>query len=98
MGKAAYSVFESVDGKMKILVNAGAGLMTFKADMDDAESDSYFAINFGAKLYYMFNESVGFVASPQGDFAFVSADEDIEGDEDTKAWVWPFTAGLVFTF
>jgi hypothetical protein len=96
MGKIGYVLFQSADGKMKILVNAGAGMMNFKfkADDLDSESTSKFAINAGAKLYYMFTPSIGLVVSPQGDIAFL----DEEEDGSSSAWVWPLTAGLAFNF
>lgn len=97
MGKIGYVLFQSADGKMKILVNAGAGGMNFKFKADDVESESTtkFAINAGAKLYYMFTPSVGIVVSPQGDIAF-GFDKDVDGSS-TK-WVWPLSAGLAFNF
>lgn len=97
MGKIGYVLFQSADGKMKILVNAGAGAMNFKFKADDVESESTtkFAINAGAKLYYMFTPSVGIVVSPQGDIAF-GFDKDVDGSS-TK-WVWPLSAGLAFNF
>ncbi len=97
MGKIGYVLFQSADGKMKILVNAGAGGMNFKfkADDIDSESTTKFAINAGAKLYYMFTPSIGIVVSPQGDIAF-GFDKDVDGSS-TK-WVWPLTAGFAFNF
>ncbi len=95
MGKLGYVVYGSPDGKLKILVNAGAGAMNFSPDVQDAESKTYFAINAGAKLYYMFARNVGLVVSPQGDIAFTSKDDGFTG---STAWVWPFSAGLVLNF
>ena len=97
MGKIGYVLFHSADGKMKILVNAGAGGMNFnwKPDEGDSESTTKFAINAGAKLYYMFTPSIGIVVSPQGDIAF-GFDKDLEGSS-TK-WAWPLSGGLAFSF
>lgn len=95
MGKVGYVVFESADSKLKILVNAGGGVLNFKPDAEGAESNTNFAINAGAKLYYMFADNAGLVISPQGDIAFTSEDDGFTG---TTAWVWPFSAGVVFNF
>jgi hypothetical protein len=96
MGKIGYVLFQSADGKMKILVNAGAGAMNFKfkADGIESESTTKFAINAGAKFYYMFTPSIGIVISPQGDIAFTNKDED----GSSSKWVWPLTAGFAFNF
>lgn len=95
MGKIGYNLYSSPDSKLKILVNAGAGAMNFDVDLTGAESKTYFAINAGAKLYYMFHNNVGLVVSPQGDIAFTSKDDGFTG---STAWVWPFSAGLVLNF
>ncbi len=64
-------------------------------DVDGAaKTNTYFAINAGAKLIYNFNRSVGFVLSPQGDIAF-SKKSELTTD---NAWVWPVTAGLRVRF
>lgn len=96
MGKIGYVLFQSADGKLKILVNAGAGGMNFnfKPDQGDSESTTKFAINAGAKLFYNFTPSIGLVVSPQGDIAFTDEAEDGMSSK----WVWPFTAGLAFNF
>jgi len=95
MGKIGYVLFQSADGKMKILVNAGAGMMNFKEKYEgESVSNSKFAINAGAKLYYMFSPSIGIVVSPQGDIAFT----DKEEDGASSKWVWPLSAGLAFNF
>jgi hypothetical protein len=70
-----------------LLVNAGGGAMTFDVD---GGSNTYPAINVGAKIRYRFSPRLSLVLSPQGDIAFT--DEDVLGTGD--AWVWPFTAGL----
>jgi len=92
MAKLGYVLGRSQDGKLEVLVNLGAGLMTF--GVDGADSKSYAAINAGAKVYYNFSRSVGLVVSPQGDIAF--QDEDDFGA--TTAWVWPFSVGLRVRF
>lgn len=95
MGKIGYTLYTSPDSKLKILVNAGAGALNFDVDLPEAESKTYFAINAGAKLYYMFSNNVGLVVSPQGDIAFTSEDDGFTG---STAWVWPFSAGIVLNF
>ena len=92
MGKVGYVVFTSADGKLKILVNPPGP--DFSADVEGADSYTYFAINAGAKLYYMFTENVGLVVSPQGDIAFTKEEEI----GTSNAWVWPLSAGLAFNF
>lgn len=95
MAKVGYVVYQSPDGKLRILVNAGAGAMTFDPDVEGAGSNTYFAINAGGKLYYNFAEQVGFVFSPQGDIAFTSEDDGFTG---STGWVWPFSAGVFVNF
>lgn len=95
MGKLGYVVYQSADSRLKILVNAGAGAMTFNPDVEGADTNTYFAINAGAKLFYMFSDNVGLVVSPQGDIAFTKEDDGFTG---STAWVWPFSAGVVFSF
>ena len=95
MAKVGYQVFQSQSGTWSVLVNAGLGAMTFDADVEDGEANTYFAINAGAKIYYMINENINIVISPQGDIAFVDEDKGFTG---STAWVWPITAGVAFTF
>jgi hypothetical protein len=95
MGKVGYVVHEGTGGKLKILLNAGLGLMAFKADVEEAETNSYFAINAGAKFYYLVGENIGLVFSPQGDIAFVDENDGFTGG---TAWIWPFSAGVYFNF
>ncbi len=92
MGKLGYTIARSSNGKLEVLVNLGAGLMTF--GVDGAESKSFAAINAGAKIYYNFSDKVGLVLSPQGDIAF----QDEADFGATTAWVWPVTAGLRVRF
>jgi hypothetical protein len=91
MGKLGYKVYEAPDGKLKILINAGAGMMSFKPDAEGADTFNYLAINVGGKLYYLFSEKVGLVVSPQGDIGFTDEDDGFTG---STAWVWPFSAGI----
>lgn len=72
------------------MLNAGAGILLFDADDPDSDSESYFAINAGAKLYYNVHERVSLVVSPQGDIAF-SKEEEVGTN---NSWVWPITAGI----
>jgi len=95
MAKAGYRVFQSQDEKWRIYVNAGLGALTFDVDVSGAESNTYFAINAGAKIYYSITETIGIVISPQGDIAFVDEDKGFTG---STAWVWPITGGVAFTF
>ena len=71
-----------------VILNAGAGAMTF--DVDGGSSNTYPAINVGAKIAYRLSPQFSFLLSPQGDIAL--SDEAEVGT--TNSWVWPFTAGL----
>ena len=82
------------DSPWRVSVNAGAGAMSFDVDVEGAETHTYFAINAGGEIEYLFSDNVSFLLSPQGDIAF--SDEDEVGTD--NAWVWPFTAGLSFRF
>jgi hypothetical protein len=99
MGKVGYVVYENPVGRLRILLNAGLGAMTIKLkpDQGDEESRTYFAINVGAKLHYLFAENIGFLLSPQGDIAF-SKEEDFGDAGASSSWVWPFSAGFFVTF
>jgi hypothetical protein len=92
IAKFGYQVFASSNGKVSLILNAGAGAMTFA--IDGSSSFTYPAINVGAKLVVDLSSKVSFVVSPQGDIAFSKQDE-IGTD---NAWVWPFAAGLRFNF
>jgi len=92
MGKLGYRIARSADGKFEMLINLGAGLVTF--GVDGADSRSYPAINAGAKIYYNFSSGLGLVISPQGDIAF----QDKTDFGASTAWVWPVTAGLRVRF
>lgn len=95
MAKVGYGIYESADGKLKAFVNAGLGAVSFDPDISGADANTYFAVNAGAKVYYMLGPSINLVLSPQGDIAFVSEDDGFTG---STAWVWPFTAGLSVNF
>jgi len=83
----------SADGApLTVVLNAGAGAMTFKADGGTAHT--YPAINVGAKLIYGLSGSASLVLSPQGDIAFSKKNEV----GTAMSWVWPFSAGLRITF
>ncbi len=60
--------------------------------MTGFDTETYFAINAGAKIYIMVADQVDLVISPQGDIAF--SDKDVLGTD--NAWVWPLTAGINF--
>lgn len=93
MAKLGYSLTGPRERGWEAIVNLGAGAVGF--DVEGApESNTYFAINAGAKLIYNVNRSVGFVLSPQGDIAFSNEDEL----STTNAWVWPVTAGIHVRF
>jgi hypothetical protein len=92
IAKVGYSLSGPRDRGWEVIVNLGAGAVTF--DVDGGESFTYPAINAGAKLSYHFNPSFALVLSPQGDIAF--SDEDELGT--SNAWVWPITAGVRVAF
>jgi len=92
IAKLGYEVVRSADSRFTIVLNAGAGAMTFAVDGGD--SFTYPAINVGAKLIYGIGSRVSLVLSPQGDIAFT--DEDVLGT--SNAWVWPVAAGFRVNF
>jgi hypothetical protein len=92
MAKIGYSLTGPRTRGWEAVVNLGAGAVTF--DVENGESNTYPAINAGAKLAYNFNRSFALVLSPQGDIAFTKKDE--LGTD--NAWVWPITAGLRLNF
>jgi hypothetical protein len=93
MAKVGYSLTGPRERGWEALVNLGAGAVSFEVE-GASETNTYFAINAGAKIAYNFNRSVAFVLSPQGDIAFSKKDELTTSD----AWVWPFTTGLRINF
>jgi len=92
MGKLGYQVYGSSNGKVSLILNAGAGAMTFK--VDGGSSFTYPAINVGAKLIFGLGGKVSFVVSPQGDISFSKKAEL----GTSNSWVWPFAAGLRINF
>ena len=94
MAKLGYQLTPSRDIGWDVAVNLGAGAVSFKADVPNASTDTYFAINAGAKITYNFSARIGLVLSPQGDIAF--SDKNTLGS--STAWVWPFSAGLRIKF
>jgi hypothetical protein len=88
MAKVGYAVVPEGSSPWSVILNAGGGAMTF--DVDGAGSNTYPAINVGAKIAYRLSPRVSFLLSPQGDIAFSDEDEIGTGN----SWVWPFTAGF----
>lgn len=93
MGKIGYSLTGSVERGVEVVLNLGAGAVTF--DVEGApDTFTYFAINAGGKVVFHVSPSFALVLSPQGDIAF---SDETEVDTD-NAWVWPLTAGIRLTF
>ena len=92
MAKAGYELLRPGSSPWSVVVNLGAGALSFNPDGGDAKT--YPAINAGAKIGYQVSPRFTLLLSPQGDIAF--KDEDLLGP--TKAWVWPFTAGARINF
>ncbi len=88
VAKLGYELLSEGQSPWSVIVNAGAGALTF--DVDGASSNTYPAINVGAKIGYRLSPRASLVLSPQGDIAFT---DDAEVGT-SNAWVWPFTAGL----
>ena len=88
IAKLGYELVSEGQSPWSVIVNAGAGALTF--DVDGASSNTYPAINVGAKIGYRLTPRVQFLLSPQGDIAFT---DDAEVGT-SNAWVWPFTAGV----
>lgn len=88
MAKVGYELLTPGSSPWSVIVNAGAGALTF--DPDGAASRTYPAINVGAKIAYQLSPRVALLLSPQGDIAFTK-DEELGTN---NAWVWPFTAGV----
>ena len=88
IAKLGYELLSEGQSPWSVIVNAGAGALTF--DADGAGSNTYPAINVGAKIGYRLSPRVQLLLSPQGDIAFTD-DEDVGTN---NAWVWPFTAGV----
>jgi hypothetical protein len=92
IAKLGYQLIQPNASRWSLIVNAGAGALTF--DVDGPGSNTYPAINVGAKLGYRLTPRFDIVLSPQGDIAF-SKDAEVGT---TNAWVWPFTAGVRAVF
>lgn len=93
LAKLGYSLTGFRERGWEVLVNLGAGAVSFDSD-GPAPTRTYFAINAGAKIAYGFSRSVAIVLSPQGDIAFTK-----EAELGTStAWVWPVTVGLRIRF
>ena len=88
VAKLGYELLSEGQSPWSVIVNAGAGALTF--DADGAGANTYPAINVGAKIGYRLSPRVQLLLSPQGDIAFTN-DEDVGT---SNAWVWPFTAGV----
>ena len=88
IAKVGYAVVPEGPSPWSVILNAGGGAMTF--DVAGGASNTYPAINVGAKIAYRLSPRVSFLLSPQGDIAFTD-----EADIGTSSsWVWPFTAGF----
>jgi hypothetical protein len=88
VAKVGYELVSAGQSPWSVIVNAGAGALTF--DVDGVGSNTYPAINVGAKIGYRLSPRASLVLSPQGDIAF-SDDAEVGT---SNAWVWPFTAGI----
>lgn len=90
IAKVGYEVVPVGASPWSVIVNAGAGALTFNPD--GPGSNTYPAINVGAKIAYRLSPRASLLLSPQGDIAFAKKDEL----GTSNAWVWPFTAGVRF--
>jgi hypothetical protein len=88
VAKLGYELLSEGQSPWSVIVNAGAGALTF--DAGGAGSNTYPAINLGAKIGYRLSPRVQLLLSPQGDIALTD-DEEVGT---SNAWVWPFTAGV----
>ncbi len=91
MAKVGYSLTGAREQGWEALVNLGAGAVSFDVA---GTTNTYPAINAGAKITYNFSRNLGIVISPQGDIAF-SRKADLNT---TNAWVWPVSVGLRVRF
>jgi hypothetical protein len=91
IAKLGYEVVPAGESPWSVIVNAGAGALTFNPD-GPGGSNTYPAINVGAKIAYRVGSRAALLLSPQGDIAFAKKDEL----GTSNAWVWPFTAGVRF--
>jgi hypothetical protein len=92
MAKAGLEMLRPGTSPWSVVLNLGAGAVSFRPDGGD--SQTYPAINAGAKIGYQVSPRFTLLLSPQGDIAFT--DEEELGT--TNAWVWPFTAGARINF
>jgi hypothetical protein len=89
MAKAGLDVYET--DSVILTLNLGAGAVTFGGDLPSSET--YFAINAGAKLGIKLSPTFQLLVSPQGDIAFSDADF-VSTD---NSWVWPLGIGFRVT-
>lgn len=89
MAKAGFDVYET--DSVILTLNLGAGAVTFGGDLPSSET--YFAINAGAKLGIKLSPTIQLLVSPQGDIAF--SDADFVGTD--NSWVWPLGIGFRVT-
>ena len=73
IAQLGYAVVPEGESPWSVILNAGGGAMTF--DVDGGASNTYPAINVGAKIAYRRSARVSFLLSPQGDIAFADEDE-----------------------
>ncbi len=92
IAKLGYQLMAGEDRPVSVILNAGAGVMTF--GVDGGDTFTYPAINVGAKIAYRLNDRAALLLSPQGDIAFTKKSE--VGTD--NAWVWPFSAGIRISF
>ena len=88
VAKLGYELLSDGQSPWSVIVNAGAGALTF--DAGGAGSNTYPAINVGAKIGYRLSPRLSLLLSPQGDIAFTD-DKELGTN---NSWVWPFTAGV----
>lgn len=93
IAKVGYSLTGPRERGLEADVNLGAGAVSFDPD-GAAPTNTYFAINAGAKISYAVSRSIAFVLSPQGDIAFAKKAEL----GTSNAWVWPVTVGIRVRF
>ncbi len=89
------------DARVQVTPNLGAGVLAFNpggtALLDALDTNTYFAINAGARITVNLGPRFDLLFSPQGDIAFIP-EEDRGPDGASTAWVWPVTAGLRIKF
>lgn len=90
IGKLGIELLDREATRWSVILNGGAGAMSFDVAAPGFGTETYVAINVGAKVGYEVSERLTLFLSPQGDIAFT--DEAVLGTD--AAWVWPFTAGV----